>query len=197
MAILKHLDVVFSNSVLEQKVAELLRRHACQRRWTPSLPVPVDSLIEHTLDLCIEYDTIDEPPGATIWGSIEPARKTITLNGTHTDSFAKYPGLERFTLGHEVGHWVMHVNQSELDQASLFDSSPEVIVCRDGDESVRERVADRFAAFLLMPTDLLWQELPRHDVTSRTGFCGLAEKIKVSNSALHLRLAKMGVAHSE
>lgn len=106
MALLKNLDVVFSNNVLEQKAAELLRRYACQQKWVPSLPIPVDSLIEHTLDLCIEFDVIEEPDGAKIWGYIDPGRRTITLNENHITTFGNCPGLERFTLGHEVGHWI-------------------------------------------------------------------------------------------
>lgn len=197
MAALKNLDVVFSNSVLEQKAAELLRRYACQQKWTPSLPIPVDSIIEHTLDLCIEFDVIDEPDGTRIWGYIDPGRKTITLNENHVGTFGDCPGLERFTLGHEVGHWTMHVDQAELSQVSLFDSSSEIIVCRDGDDSIRERVADRFSAFLLMPKDLLMAELPKYNVTSRDEFRELAEQIKVSYSALHLRLKRLGVKHYE
>ncbi len=194
---LKNLDKVFSNKVLEQKAAELIRCYALQRQWAPELPVPVDSLIEHGLDLCIEYDLIREPAGVTIWGCIEPGRRTITLNEKHTDAFSKYPGLERSTLGHEVGHWVMHVDQSELSQSSLFGGPPEVIVCRDGDDSIYERVADRFAAYLLMPTDLLLGELACCDVRTRSDFRSLAQRIGVSYSALHVRLAKMGVAHYE
>jgi len=193
--VLKNLDVVFSNRVLEQKAAGLLRRYACQRDWTPSLPVPLDRLIEHTLDLCIDFDAIDEPSGTTVWGCIEPGRRLITLNDKHKDAFAKCPGLERFTLGHEVGHWVMHVDQPVLAQATLFDAPRDVIVCRDGDQSIHERVADRFSSFLLMPKDLMLQELPMHDVTSRAGFRDLAEKIGVSNRALDLRLCRMGVGH--
>jgi len=195
MAVLKNLDIVFSNRVLEQKAAELIRSHARQRDWTPSFPIPLDRLIEHTLDLCIDFDTIDEPPGTTIWGCIEPARRLITLNDKHADAFAKCPGLERFTLGHEVGHWVMHVDHSGLSQATLFEPEPDVIVCRDGDASTHERVADRFSAFLLMPRDLMLQELPNYDVTTRERFRALAEKINVSNRALDLRLNSMGVGH--
>lgn len=197
MAVLKNLNIVFSNNVLEQKASELIRRYACQRKWSPSLPIPLDSLIEHTLDLCIEFDAIEEPPGTKIWGCIQPGRKTITLNQNHVETFAECPGLERFTLGHEVGHWIMHVDQAELSQPSLFDSSSEIIVCRDGDDSTQERVADRFSAFLLMPRDLMRAELLKHDVMSRAGFRDFAAKTKVSNSALSLRLNKLGVKHYE
>ncbi|MCL4519854.1 MAG: ImmA/IrrE family metallo-endopeptidase [Thaumarchaeota archaeon] len=194
---LKNLDVNFGNQILEQKAAELLRCFARQRQWSPSLPVPVDSIIEHTLDLCIDYDTLEESPGTLVWGCIQPARKTITLNESHVQTFQDCPGLERFTLGHEVGHWVMHVDHDALSQASLFGSSPESIVCRDGDDSVKEQVANRFSAFLLMPKDLMAIELPKHDVTSRTGFRQFAEQIQVSYSALGFRLKKLGVNHYE
>lgn len=195
MAALKNLDVVFSDRVLEQKTAELIRRYASQHGWVPSFPIPVDHLIEHTLDLSIDFDIIEEPSGTTIWGCIEPGRRLVTLNERHTDAFARCPGLERFTLGHEAGHWVMHVDQPTLLQASLFEPPRDVIVCRDGDESVHERVADRFSSFLLMPWDLMRQELPLHDVTSRAGFRALAEKINVSYRALDVRLSKMRIPH--
>ncbi|MHB1000801.1 MAG: ImmA/IrrE family metallo-endopeptidase [Armatimonadota bacterium] len=197
MAVLKNLNIVFSNDILEQKAAELIRRYASQRHWVPSLPLPIDSIIEHTLDLYIEYDTIPEAIGTTVWGCIDPGRRTITLNSRHTEVFDNCPGLERFTLGHEVGHWIMHVDQSELLQHNMFEDSPEVLICRDGDDSIYERVADRFAAFLLMPRDLLLSELPKQDVNLRVGFRELAKRINVSYTALHFRLQKLGIPHNE
>lgn len=197
MAILKNLDVPFSNNVLEQKASELIRHYACQRKWTPCFPIPIDSIIEHTLNLCIEYDMLNEAPGTKVWGCIEPGRKTITLNQNYVETFEDCPGLERFTLGHEVGHWIMHVDQCELSQISLFEPSHEVIVCRDGDHNTCEQVANRFSSFVLMPKDLMMIELTGYDVTSSSGFRNLASKIKVSNSALHFRLNKLGIKHFE
>lgn len=192
---LKNLDVPFSDRVLESKACELIRRFSIRQHWEPDLPVPVDEIIEHELDLCIEYAIIAEPPGSIVWGSIEPGRKVVTVNESRLAQLQRYPGLERFTLAHEVGHWTMHVDHGVLHQPSLFGHGTDIIICRDGDDSVQEQVANRFASFLLMPTDLMLRIIGEHDVGREEGMRALASAIGVSLSALRIRLSKMGVGH--
>jgi len=194
MATLKNLDVPFSDSVLENKASQLIRRYALQRRWVPALPIPIESIMEHTLNLLIEYSAIEEPESVKIWGCISPSTKIITLNEHHLDDFQRNPGLERYTLAHEIGHWTMHVDA--VDQQSLFGPPQETIVCRDGDQRVCEQVANRFAAFLLMPRDLLLKDLPSFAVAAKLGFRDLASKAGVSNTALGYRLDSLSIPHA-
>jgi len=185
---LRHLNTPFSNRVLENKASALLGRYARQRNWRPSLPVPVDKIVEQTLDLSILYEQIDEPERVTIWGCITPGKRRITLNEAHMGAFSACPGLERFTLAHEAGHWVMHVNQAVVGQRDLFGSTQEAIVCRAGDTSPSEQTANRFAAFLLMPRDLMWALLSAGRPSGQGALRAFADEVGVSMEALEYRL---------
>jgi len=62
------------------------------------------------------------------------------------------PGLQRFTAAHEIGHWVMDHDELALD------SEADVLRSRD---SNRERAAQIFAAYFLMPPPLVFSTLGR------------------------------------
>jgi hypothetical protein len=87
----------------------------------------------------------------------------------------------RFTIAHEVGHFVLHPQRL----------APE----RGGDPGnaawqQQEREADQFAAELLMPEDLLREAVVRHgpDVSR------LADQFQVSRPAMQTRLRRLGLA---
>lgn len=189
----KKLDTPFSNQVVEQKAAEVIRAHSLKTGWVPCLPLPIEPIIEHTLDLFIDYDDIPEQDGR-ILGAISPSERTITLNQAHVAEFEKCPGMQRFTLAHEVGHWQLHVDRAAVDHPALLDI-PATLVCEEDDGRPCEQVANRFAAFLLMPKDLLTSVLADADVCAREGFRGVADRIGVSYQALHYRLERLGVPH--
>jgi len=190
----KNLDIPFNDGVVEQKAAEVIRAHSLETGWVPCLPLPIESIIEHTLDLFIDYDDISEQ-GRRILAAISPSKRIITLNQAHITEFEKCPGMQRFTLAHEVGHWKLHVDRAAVDHPALLDI-PATLVCEEGDDGPCEQVANRFAAFLLMPKDLLSVVLADADVSTQAGFREVADRIGVSYQALHYRLKKLGVHHT-
>jgi len=125
-----------------------------------SLPVPVQQIIEGTIGLTIVYDEIPEPAGSTILGALSPSDRTIVLNERHEDLFSKFIGPERFTLAHELGHWVY---DADMPGQQTLDLSPsEDVFCyhRQADTlsetaRIRETNASKFAACLLMPRHLV------------------------------------------
>jgi Zn-dependent peptidase ImmA (M78 family) len=65
-----------------------------------------------------------------------------------------------FTIGHELGHWVLHRPQVEADRTAptLFRDAepPPAVVCRTGQKKApAEWQADQFSARLLMPGGLV------------------------------------------
>jgi predicted secreted protein len=62
------------------------------------------------------------------------------------------PGLQRFTAAHEIGHWVMDREQLSLDDEA------DVLRRRDNE---RERAAQIFAAYFLMPPPLVFASVNR------------------------------------
>jgi IrrE N-terminal-like domain len=59
------------------------------------LPVPVESIAEDLLGLAVEERELDG-----VSGLLYPAERQVYLNA------ADSPARRRFTLAHEVGHWV-------------------------------------------------------------------------------------------
>src|SRR5579884_1109662 len=127
------------------------RAHALRARYQElfdgdTLPVPVEAVAEDLLGLLVE-----EQSELACSGLLLPAERRVVLN-------AEEPAQRRrFTLAHELGHWVCQVLEGH--RAPVF--------CRSTDlapDAVRalEREANVFAAELLMPEPAVraaWEEL--------------------------------------
>ncbi len=109
--------------------------HRCFER--PSLPVPVEAIAEDLLGL-----RLDEGPLGGASGMLIPSLREIWVDAGEA---AQSPGRRRFTIAHEIGHWVCQC--SGASSGSVF--------CRDADlgdtDRALEREANAFAATLLMP----------------------------------------------
>ena len=68
------------------------------------------------------------------------------------------PGLQRFTAAHEIGHWRMD------HDALALDSEDDILRGRDDH---RERAAQIFAAYFLMPPPLVFATISRHQMTAQ------------------------------
>ncbi|MEZ5157129.1 MAG: ImmA/IrrE family metallo-endopeptidase [Solirubrobacterales bacterium] len=131
-----------------------------------SLPVPVEDIADSHCGLLVrDVDDMSAAPGCppvagdqTISGLLLPSRGEIWVNA---DEARQWPPRRRFTIGHELGHFILHQNV----QTSLF--------CRHGTVDPDEPAADRppldpieeqanwFAASLLMPADLVRRQYER------------------------------------
>ena len=130
-----------------------------------------------------EADDLRTVPGAPtdkgpLSGLLVPSELTIWLDRSEA---ARSPGRRRFTIAHELGHFVLHAARSQTGATSY---------CRGSDlerSDSLEGEANRFAAGLLMPELLVEQEASR---------CGcniplLAERFAVSAPAMRLRLLSL------
>ena len=159
------------------------RAHAVRERYLTlfggeELPVPVEAIAEDLLGLRIEESwEIDYS------GMLLPAERTIVLNAHEQAVGRNDPPLRRFrfTIAHEIGHWVCHCLEGRK-------AEPELSYCRPVDlteaaDRALEREANVFAAELLMPESAVrqaWEEL--EDV----GAC--AVRFDVSPTAMRWRL---------
>jgi hypothetical protein len=132
-----------------------------------TLPVPIDDIADTSFGLLIrEVDDMTSAPGApklepgqSISGLLLAGPGEIWVNAAEA---REWPPRRRFTIGHELGHWVMH---REPGQHSLF--------CRHAsiDESDQsgsapaqpslEDEANVFAAALTMPAPLIREHYER------------------------------------
>ena len=123
------------------------------------LPIPVDEIADTHFGLLIrEVEDMTSAPGApplapdqSISGLLLAGPGEIWVNA---EEARQWPPRRRFTIGHELGHWVLH---REPGQQSLFCRKTQV---QEDDQpaddglSIEEQ-ANAFAAALTMPGHLM------------------------------------------
>ncbi len=143
--------------------------------WDGStLPVPVEAIVDSHFDLLVldvEPEEMAEAPGfpaldedSSVSGLFLPAERQIWVNA---EEAREWPARRRFTIGHELGHCVLH----ERGQRSLFcrhgqvdfkpgEEAPTQEASPRDDEAALEieREANHFAAALLMPPELMREQ---------------------------------------
>lgn len=107
--------MIRANKQIEARAAGRLAEYETKYGEIAGPPVPLELIIERLFDLQIAWEELPDRPGAERFAAIRPAERKIILNQRHKDLFNANPGRERFSLGHELGHWDIYV-----DQAALF-----------------------------------------------------------------------------
>lgn len=90
-------------------------------------------------------------------------------------------GRDRFSIGHELGHWSMHRGQSFYCRAENFGNYTKA-------DRLKEKQADEFSARLLMPTSLLRAAIGKIRVLSLNDLRGLAADFTTSDAAMAFRV---------
>lgn len=133
--------------------------------------MPVEAIAEDLLGLHVEEDELDG-----ISGLLYPMTREIVLNASDP------PARRRFTLAHEVGHWICHCLEGR--SAPIYCRAEEV----GADPAARalERDANVFAAELLMPEPAVRASWARDLVAA-------AARFGVSGEAMHWRAYSFGL----
>ena len=163
------------------------RAHALRERYLATyggaeIPVPVESIAEDLLGLRIEEDELGECSGMLI-----PAKRLIVVNASEAMSGDTPTRRHRFTIAHELGHWICHA-KGATDQAATY--------CRAKDLSQNanralEREANVFGAELLMP-----EAAVREAWTALADAAEIASTFHVSAMAAQWRLYSFGLVDS-
>lgn len=176
---------------------EVFEKHALTCGTPVALPVPIENIIEGTYGLEVLYDEIDEPPDTVILGALRPAQRRIVLNERHMDMFEGWVGPERFTLAHELAHWVYDADDPNQLTFDLTSTGPAEQFCYHRETPrladnlrIREINANKMASHLLLPDHLI-RQVPVDDILAN--FRGLAAGWGVSQQTLRIRLVTMGV----
>ena len=159
-------------------------------------PIPVVHLIEAYLGLGILWDTITERDGERILAYIDPKIRKIRMNAKHGPLFDRFFGTEAFTLGHEVGHWDLHIVEAEGTQLSLFgDAQSTPFICRGDRDSRLEWQANRFSAALIMPKEMIHKCIASVDICVWPNLYDLKDHFGVTISAFTRRLQELGLIY--
>ena len=142
------------NSTIEKESAKLLESFCKDKGQKIAAPVPVFDIIEHLgYDVDFRKDGIYEDKN--LLGGTLIDQKTIEIN----ENLIDHEGRMHFTAAHEVGHIVLHV--PFYNEKHGKDISEDKIISRKdcGFEGTKkepeEWQADKFAAYLLMPSALI------------------------------------------
>ena len=154
-----------------------------------TLPVPVEEIVDSVHGLLVrDVEDLTEAPNcpvtdpAAISGLLLTSRGEIWVNAAEA---RQWPGRRRFTICHELGHWVMHRSgqQSLFCRHSTVQPEEESATTRPP-LPVTEEEANHFAAALLMPAELIRKQY------RETGgdFDQMCERFGSSGAAMGKRL---------
>lgn len=153
------------------------------------LPVPVEDIADSVFGLLVrDVKDMATAPGApalqegqALSGLLLPGRGEIWVNA---DEARQWPPRRRFTIGHELGHWVMHRAPGQQSlfcrRTSVDESAPQPHGDRDTEEE-----ASAFSAELLMPRMLFVREHAR--LSGAVG--ALCKAFDSSRAAMERRIA--------
>ena len=166
---------------LEQRAEQTLRQTDTYR-----VPVAIE-VLAHRMKLTTEAAALgDNISGLLV---VENGRGAIGFNSDHA------PVRQRFTVAHEIAHYLLHVKvnrQSQLfiDRYVAFRSDAVSSTGNDRDEVE----ANRLGAALLMPESLLREQIKKHglDLDDDDAVTLLAKQFNVSTIAMTNRLTSLG-----
>ena len=157
---------------IEKRAWQQLRQHnlAC-------VSVDVKALAE-ALGVDVTYASMEGTVSAML--SIEGGDATIVVNADHP------PNRQRFSVAHEIGHYLLHASDNDLfvDRSFFRNQASSVGELR------REIEANAFAAALLMPSRLI-EAHTNDDGDTELYIDELASKFEVSEHAMTIRLINL------
>jgi Zn-dependent peptidase ImmA (M78 family) len=111
---------------------------------------------------------------------IKGKKLTLGVNASHSST------RQRFTIAHEIGHYLLHSNETLHFDKNINDNE---IFFRSDISSLSEVEANHFAAELLMPKDLVEIVISK----GVTAIEKLADLFNVSSDAMKYRLINLGI----
>ncbi len=174
-----------SDSTIEHRSFELLSKYSRDFNWEPAFPIPIEMIVEKQLKYSLDTFAVDK----NILGAIDQVNKIIYTNENAMPYFKQYPGLFEFTIAHEVGHWDLHCHFN-TNQLCIMDKTVSMI-CRANDKDFKEIQANKYAANILMPENLVRRTLKNVDFYNWPTLYKIAKDWHVSITALKNRLEKL------
>lgn len=148
------------------------------------LPIDVQAIIQ-AHNIAIRKQPLEEVVSGML--VVKKGHAIIGVNESH------HLNRQRFTLAHELGHFILHGNSSSV----FIDASP--VFFRDETSSegskLQEIEANAFAAELLMPENMLRRIINNQplDAFDEGAVRRLAAQFGVSTQAITIRLTKLGL----
>lgn len=165
------------------KGPEIHANNIIQKFKINTVPVDIEAIAKK-LGAKVIYSPLDDSHCGMIY--MQDNKVVIGVNSLHPEN------RQRFTIAHELGHFVMHKKQIEGN--IHVDQTFSEKLNRDGKstlgEDLKEIQANRFAAEILIPTKLLIKETKnkRIDIEDDDFIQKLADKFQVSSQSMSIKL---------
>jgi hypothetical protein len=167
----------------ERKARDVLAEFESTYGYDGVLPVPVEEIADSLARLRVDVrENLASVPGAPqdavgLSGMLL-CRPTMTIYVNAVEAH-RSPGRARFTVAHELGHWYLHAQNADGQNFQRFCRGPDLRA-----QNHQEGEANRFAASLLMPEELLGEQA----AAAHFNVALLAKRFDVSLGAMQLRL---------
>lgn len=206
MSIIKPFQFL-SKAKIEDSANDLLL-HMQGTPNSPNWPWVAERAVDF-LRLGMVWDKIPDQDGRPVAARIYPTQRLIEIN-ENIPKLKQDPGFVESTIAHEVGHWVLHINQDEADgiveQIELpldLVTTDQPFLCRDVGERLAlsspktqadsiEWQAQYFAGCLLMPRYKLEEARKGCDLTKWSHLYAIQKDLGVTISNLTTRLQDLG-----
>lgn len=179
-----------SKEKIEYQATDVLKRVQEKRKRPLKFPLDAGHLAEA---LGLDMDCGDIPPDeqGAIAAMILPIERKIVLN----ENSLEFPrGFEESCTAHEIGHWVLHIDQDTVKQVEEMKQDGKEIItepflCRNiNAQQGIEWQAQHFAACLLMPKFKLEEVQRGRDLTRWPHLYAIKDELGVTISNLVKRL---------
>jgi Zn-dependent peptidase ImmA (M78 family) len=166
------------------KASDLLRKSGAY-----SLPVDLNAVAKYLKIRILYEDFEDNISGLLV---VKNGKHAIGVNKNH------HPNRQRFTIAHEIGHFVLHHKDGEHRKNDIHIDKKWAYFRAAGhgqEIDAQEWQANQFAADLLMPEELVKQSIKKSalNLTDDFDIYQLAPMLQVSEQALTIRLVHLGI----
>lgn len=155
----------------EREATRLLNKYSID-----TIPVDVKMIAEN-LGMQVNFEKLNSDVSGLML--FENGVTKVAINKTH------HQNRQRFTLGHEIGHLVMHTSDKDrvfVDRRFFRNGASSSGLLKE------EIEANSFAASLLMPKKFIRKHISVDDSITEIDVFRLATRFEVSEQAMTLRL---------
>ncbi len=184
---------------IESHALNVLRQMQAKPNYAPKWPLD-SSRVAEFLGLDLVWDYIPDDSQGQIAARILPLEKLIEINENIPQLRG---GFGESTIAHEIGHWVLHINQQEVARKIRLQNKGinvrvEPLLCRTVDDiNGIEWQAQYFAGCLLMPQHILIELSKDKDLTKWQHLYQMKDELGITISNLLHRLQDLGWIYLE
>lgn len=193
----------YNKEEIECLANSLLMQMQAEPKYALTLPLDV-SRVADFLDLAVVWDKIPADDRGLIAARILPLERLIEINEDIPQLVKDPEGFAASTIAHEIGHWILHINQYAVDRflnqrTQIIEPTVQPFLCRSAsDQKVSNWIewqAQYFASCLLMPQHILEEKRVGRDLTNWNHLYEMKDELGVTISNLINRLKDLGWIH--